>query len=173
MMAGSLRSRCQFSKSANSSISLFNKIQETKMYHTCEMKIYPGDPRCWCQGHDCMPHPHTWGQGLGWPSPGSWLFPWRHQPHTDRTFTPSPSVLLLHQELPLVQFCSVVLTVGLVFTPVLQNHPGAKKKIIQSIEKRSDKNKGSLKNLLFMQGVDIERQKRVKQDMNVCQRKDY
>ena len=82
-------------------------------------------------------------------------------------------VPLSHQELPLVQFCSVVLTVGLVFTPVLQNHPGAKKKIIQSIEKRSDKNKGSLKNLLFMQGVDIERQKRVKQDMNVCQRKDY
>jgi hypothetical protein len=82
-------------------------------------------------------------------------------------------VPLSHQELPLVQFSSVVLTVGLVFTPCLQKHPGAKKKIIQSIEKRSNENKGSLQHLLVMQGVDIGRQKRVKQDMNVCQRKDY
>ena len=63
--------------------------------------------------------------------------------------------------------------VGLVFTPCLQNHPGVRKKTIQSIEKRSDENKGSLKNLLFMQGVDTEHQKRVKQDLNVCQEKDY
>ena len=73
MVAGSLRSRWQVSKSAHSSIPY------RKMYDIGEMQISPGDPDCGCQGHYCMPHHHTWGRRLGWPSPGSWLFPWRHQ----------------------------------------------------------------------------------------------
>ena len=169
MVAGSLRSRWQFSKSAHSSISCLKKVEKRKMYDIGEMKISPGDPHCGCQGHYCMPHHHTWGQGLGWPSPGSWLFPWRHQSRTDRTFTPRPFVVLLKQELHLFQFSSVVLTVGLVFTPCLQNHPKAQEQIILSIERRSDENKRSLKHILFMQGLDRVHRTRRKQDAKDCE----
>jgi len=42
----------------------------------------------------------------------------------------------------------LVLIRDLVFTLCLQNHPGAKKKIIQSIEKRSEENKRNVQRLL-------------------------
>jgi len=48
---------------------LFSKVEKTKNVQAIrvadvkviigEMKISPGHPRCGCQGHYCMPHPHT------------------------------------------------------------------------------------------------------------------
>ena len=97
------------------------------------------------------------------------FFPEGIKPRTDRTFTPRPFVLLLKQGLPLFQFSSVVLTVGLVFTPCLQNHPEAQGQIILSIERRSDENKRSLKHLLFMQGLDRVHRARQKKDAKDCE----
>jgi len=85
------------------------------------------------------------------------------------SFTPSPFVLLLKQELPLFQFSSVVLTAGLVFTPCLQNHPGEQEQIIRSIERRSDENKRILQNILWKKEVDRVQRTQRKKDAKDCE----
>jgi hypothetical protein len=116
-----------------------------KKYDRDELKNYSVDPHGGCQGHCCMPHPHARGLGLGWPSPGIWLFPedTKHALIALSLLVPmscSWSWSLLFFNFPLVLI--------LVLTPCLQNHPGVKKKIIQSIEKRSDENKRNVQRLL-------------------------
>jgi hypothetical protein len=48
-------------ESTQNSISFLKKVEwkKRKMYDKGDMKISPGDPHCGCQGHYCMPHPHT------------------------------------------------------------------------------------------------------------------
>ena len=156
MMTGSLRSRWQFSKSAHSSISFLKKWKKRKMYDIGEMKISPGDPRCGCQGHYCMPHPHTWGPGLCWTSSGTNRF--SPQEIKDAPITLLSPLLVPRSctsflRLPFSIF--LVLTLNLVFALRFQNHPSCRTNFFRLLDERSTEN---MKNVVRLEKQILSQQ---------------